>query len=395
MNAGASVSLYIHIPFCIRKCDYCDFYSEPMPNLGVQELLIKNILRQTEYMLEQTGRPDIVSIYIGGGTPSVLDITQMDMLLAGIVSHAGPMLEEATVEVNPETVSADLIYLFSDYGITRLSVGVQSFSDTVLNAVGRRCSAQSILRAMESLYRLWTGSVSLDLMSALPGQTVENARADVERAIEFQPEHISRYELTLEEDVPLARRSSQMRSSFLSEELQQQSDRGIEKLLASAGYEHYEISNYALPGRESRHNMRYWRLQPYIGCGPAAVSTIPTDNNRAKRIENIRSVSAYNNNVFEHTSEYVLSAKDFLLEHFMMGLRTKSGINPDRIINTFSLDPMNILSLLPSRWTVELIVKDNTITLKPKGRRFLNSFLEELFLAVDTLSIPDDYCWQD
>jgi oxygen-independent coproporphyrinogen-3 oxidase len=394
MTAEATVSLYIHIPFCIRKCDYCDFYSEPMPNLGVQELLVKNILLQTEYMLEQTGRPDIVSLYIGGGTPSVLDITQMDILLAGIFRHTGAALGEATVEVNPETVSADLIYLFSDYGITRLSVGVQSFSDTVLSAIGRRCSSRSILRALESLYRLWTGALSLDLMSALPGQSADEARSDVERVIDFHPEHISRYELTLEKEVPLAQRRSELCVSRMSDDLQQHSDLSIEELLLSAGYEHYEISNYALPGRESRHNMRYWELKPYIGCGPSAVSTVAADTNRAKRIENVRSVRIYNNNVRESPSEYILTAKEFLLEHLMMGFRTEKGVSRGRINSIFDIDINDLLTLLPSRWADELIYREDAISLKPEGRAFLDSFLEEVFLAADTLSVPEAYSWQ-
>jgi oxygen-independent coproporphyrinogen-3 oxidase len=287
------LALYVHLPWCVRKCPYCDFNSHALPSAGLPEAAYVAALREDlDYAAQQAGGREIVSVFFGGGTPSLFSAAAIEAVLR----HARDRLPvaadvEVTLEANPGTVEHGR---FADYraaGVNRVSLGAQSFDDDRLAALGRIHASAEIERAVDELRHAGLANFNLDLMYALPGQTLDDAVRDVERALALSPMHVSHYQLTLEPQTPFARRPPpglpDDDTSFTMQE-------ACQARLAEAGYVQYEVSAYAAPGRRCRHNLVYWEFGDYLGIGAGAHGKVThADGSGVVRTARVRHPAAY------------------------------------------------------------------------------------------------------
>ena len=288
------LGIYIHIPFCKSKCDYCDFYSLP----GREDLAGAYAATLRAHMEETAPRARgclVDSVYFGGGTPLMLGDQAVCELLKRVkklfqVDRAG----EITVEVNPDSVDGKALKRLRRAGFNRLSIGMQSAHDAELSAVGRPHTFAQTCQAVEWARKAKFKNVSLDLIYGLPGQSLESWRETLEAAIALEPEHISGYGLKVEEGTPLCRRVA-AGETLPDDDFQADAYLMMVELLARRGYEQYEISNFAKPGFASRHNLRYWRMEPYLGFGPGAHSDFG-----GRRYSFVRDLEGYIQGVRDH-----------------------------------------------------------------------------------------------
>jgi len=266
--AAPPLSLYVHLPWCVRKCPYCDFNSHAAPLRGIPEHdYLAALLDDLEFAARDCeGRP-LVSLFFGGGTPSLFSATS----IGRIVERAAQLLDaeaglEVTLEANPGTVERGRFAAYRDAGVTRVSLGAQSFDDRHLAALGRIHARQETLAAVDELRAAGLDNYNLDLMYALPRQTVDEALADLEQAIGLDPAHVSHYQLTLEPGTAFERRPPPLPDEESAYAMQV----ACQLRLDAAGFEHYEVSAYARPARECRHNLNYWRFGDYLGIGAGA-----------------------------------------------------------------------------------------------------------------------------
>ena len=260
------LSLYIHVPWCERKCPYCDFNSHEARGAIPEHAYVDALLTDLESALPQVWGRKVVSVFIGGGTPSLLSVASVDRLLAGVRARV-PLLAgaEITLEANPGTFERDRFAGFYAAGVNRLSLGVQSFDDRHLQALGRIHDARQARLAAESAMMIF-GNVNLDLMFALPEQTLEQCEADIAAALSFATPHLSFYQLTLEPNTLFHRRPPSLPDADLAADMQQH----VATRLARAGFTRYEVSAYARDGRTCAHNVNYWRFGDYLGIGAGA-----------------------------------------------------------------------------------------------------------------------------
>ncbi len=260
--------LYVHIPFCQTKCRYCGFYSEPIKNHAPQRLISAIITELTE---KRGQEPFFQTIYIGGGSPSCLPAKQLLRLIGEITSRC-PKPEEFTIEVNPGQVNKDILSQLHAAGVTRISIGAQSFASEELTFLGRKHSVADIGRAVRSAKGAGFDNIGLDLIFAIPHSTLKSWKHSLRSAIDLGVQHISAYALTYEEQTPLQKAVETGEVTPVDEEIDRQMyDMTIDEL-EKAGFKQYEISNFAKPGFECRHNLNYWANNPYLGIGPAAGS---------------------------------------------------------------------------------------------------------------------------
>lgn len=270
-TAPLPLSLYIHFPWCVRKCPYCDFNSHELRGELPEAAYIDALLADLQQDLPMVwGRP-IESVFIGGGTPSLLSAEGLERLLSGLRALLGltPACE-ITLEANPGTVERGRFAEYRAAGINRLSIGVQSFDDDKLKALGRIHSHSDALRAAEAAHAAGLDNFNLDLMFGLPGQDVAQAKLDLQQAIALAPAHLSWYQLTLEPNTAFAHQPPLLPDDELLWEIQQQG----QETIAEAGYGQYEVSAYAREGRRCRHNLNYWQFGDYLGIGPGAHAKI-------------------------------------------------------------------------------------------------------------------------
>ncbi|MDE7402501.1 MAG: radical SAM family heme chaperone HemW [Muribaculaceae bacterium] len=315
--------IYIHIPFCSRKCIYCDFYSVGS-RLADWSAYIDALLSEAKNRIKPARYN---TIYIGGGTPSLIPAEEFSRLLSGILKLNTGKPEEITIEVNPDDVTPALALRWKQSGVTRVSMGVQTLIDSELNTIGRRHTAAQARNAFNILRPLFN-NISLDVIFGLPGQTLDTWEETITEIIKMRPEHISAYSLMYEEQTAITRMLNQGK---ISETPECDSEKMFELLCTSisgAGYEHYEISNYALPGHRSLHNSSYWSGEPYIGLGPGAHSY----DGRMKRIANKPDFRQYIAYWKDQTGEMPteveeLTGNELREEMIMTRLRTREGLN--------------------------------------------------------------------
>lgn len=329
-TAAGAAGLYIHVPFCRGKCPYCDFAS------GTDLELIPDWLMALDREMEmyRDFAPRFDSLYFGGGTPSLLAPVQ----LAGLLERLKDLFKfaadtEITLEANPDDLTPQVLNRYRELGINRLSLGVQSFADRELNFLGRRHDASQALRALGWSREAGFDNLGLDLMYGLPGQTLEAWQKNLELALSFRPEHLSCYQLKVEEGTPLARRQAEGLFQALSEEMERTFFLFTSRFLEEQGYLHYEISNFARgPARQSRHNRKYWDHTPYLGLGPAAHSYREDRRwwNHGSLEEYCRALNAGNAPM---AGQEVLSGEEQRLEALYLGLRTLDGISLDLVQN--------------------------------------------------------------
>ena len=260
--------IYIHIPFCASRCIYCAFYSTT--SLDLRQRYVDAVCRETGDRSQETG---VRSIYLGGGTPSQLTISQLHQIFDALYKYNKVSEDaEVTIEVNPDDVTADFVEGLRTLPINRVSMGAQTFDDERLRFLHRRHTAAQVAEAVQRLRAAGILNISIDLMYGFPNQTLEEWQADIDEALQLNVEHISTYCLMYEEGTPLYRLLEQGQVAEIDEELERKMYFSLINCLESAGYEHYEISNFARPGYRSRHNSSYWKGIPYIGIGAAAHS---------------------------------------------------------------------------------------------------------------------------
>ena len=266
--------LYIHIPFCKSRCIYCGFYSTTAVEL--RQRYVEAVCREVGDWRFEVGGLRFGTIYLGGGTPSLLTGEQLHQLFETIYIYNKVEKDaEVTIEVNPDDVTESFAQELSSLPVNRVSMGVQTFSDERLQFLHRRHSADQVMTAFDRLRKAGIENISIDLMYGFPGETMTDWKADIDQALALGAEHLSAYCLMIEEGTPLHRmvmRDDALNASLPDEELERQMYYTLIDQLEAAGYEHYEISNFAKPGYHSRHNSNYWNQTPYIGLGAAAHS---------------------------------------------------------------------------------------------------------------------------
>ena len=279
--------IYIHIPFCKQRCRYCAFYSSTL--YKIKEEYVKALCRELQERRHYIGNETVETIYLGGGTPSTLTIGQLRTICDTVYStYPVSSSPEVTIECNPDDLTPEFLEQLRRLPFNRISMGVQSFNDEQLKRLGRRHSAEGARKAVRNARAAGYGNISIDLMFALPGSTADEWLYDLKSAIELKPDHLSAYNLMYEEGTPLHRDLCSGKITELSEEENVEQFGMLIDSMKAAGYRHYEISNFALPGKESRHNSSYWNDTPYIGCGAAAHSY-----NGTSREWNIADIKAY------------------------------------------------------------------------------------------------------
>jgi oxygen-independent coproporphyrinogen-3 oxidase len=391
LKALPPLSLYIHFPWCEKKCPYCDFNShqikEVLPGSNLQASngfdetrYIKALIADLETELPRIWGRQVHSIFIGGGTPSLLSAQGMDTLLSAIRAriHLEPDAE-ITMEANPGSVEAEKFAGFAKAGITRVSLGIQSFQDPQLKALGRIHNGAEAKRAIEIALQHFK-SVNLDLMYGLPMQTLDDAKKDVETALTFQTPHLSLYNLTLEPNTYFANFPPKLPSEDVVDAIFEQSL----DLLTKAGFKRYEISAYAKPGMECKHNLNYWRFGDYIGIGAGAHGKISFPDKITRQVRErhpetyMQAMEQKGNGLIESKD---IPATDLPFEFMLNTLRLTDGV----ATNTFSERtglPLSSISKGLDEASKKGLLDPNPTVLKgtPQGLRYLNN-LQELFLA--------------
>jgi len=287
------ISLYLHIPFCRRKCLYCDFYSVEAPDLV--EGFLSALLREIALAAADRSDRAVATVYLGGGTPSLLTPSQLAAVLAAVRRHFAVREDaEISLEANPGTLTADRLRELRRLGINRLSLGVQSFHDPLLRLLGRIHDRADALQAVALARAAGFENLGLDLILAIPGQRLAEWEADLRLALGLAPEHLSAYSLTLEPRTPLGRLVAAGSLAPTPPEEEAAMLERTAELLAAGGYHHYEVSNYARPGFACRHNLTYWSHADYLGLGPSAHSfRREADWNGARRWWNVADLELY------------------------------------------------------------------------------------------------------
>lgn len=329
--------IYIHIPFCRQRCSYCAFYSSTLYN--IQERYVDALCREI-VMRKNYTKEDIATIYLGGGTPSTLTMQQLRKICSTIYdTYTIAENPEVTIECNPDDLTPEFLAELRELPFNRISMGIQSFDDVQLKRLGRRHNAEKARQAVKNARAAGYCNISIDLMFALPGSTMESWQHDLESAISLKPDHLSAYNLMYEEGTPLYRALERGDFAELSEEENVEQFQMLIRLMKEAGYRHYEISNFAMPGKESRHNSSYWNDTPYIGCGAAAHSYdgLSREWNIADIKEYIKGIESGERN-FEVE---ILTEEERYNDTVLTRLRTADGI-PLAWMNKKFSEKMNI-----------------------------------------------------
>jgi oxygen-independent coproporphyrinogen-3 oxidase len=373
------LSLYIHFPWCVRKCPYCDFNSHEPDAAGIPEAAYLDALAaDIEAALPLIwGRP-IVSVFIGGGTPSLMSAAGVARLLSDVRARLPLEADcEITLEANPGTFEAERFAAYRAGGVNRLSIGVQSFEASKLAALGR-IHDPGQARAAIALVRRVFDNFNLDLMFGLPRQSLEQARADVETAQEFAPPHLSLYQLTLEPNTVFAKYPPEVPDDDTVAEMQD----WIERRTAEAGYRRYEVSAYARPGRECRHNLNYWRFGDYLGVGAGAHSKLSFPHRIVRQVR-YRQPASYLERAGrgEFLAEHVeVARRDLPFEFMLNALRLAEGVPAGLFAERTGLPASAIHAAMEKAERRGLVEPDPLwIRPTPLGRRFLTD-LQALFL---------------
>ena len=391
MNAPAAVeapvplSLYVHVPWCVQKCPYCDFNSHGLRGGLPEADYVAALIADLEAALPLVWGRRVVSVFFGGGTPSLLSGEAVDTLLAAIRARL-PLVygAEITLEANPGTAESGKFAAFRAAGVNRLSLGIQSFNPAHLKALGRIHDAQEACRAIELAARHFD-SFNLDLMYGLPQQTMTQALADLEQALTFAPSHLSCYQLTLEPNTAFAAAPPALPDPDRCADMQE----AIEARLADAGYTHYETSAFAQPGKQCRHNRNYWTFGDYLGIGAGAHSklTVPTpDGRRILRQMRWKLPKQYLAQVAAGRpvqDEFDVAAEELPFEFMMNALRLNQGFETALFAERTGLPLEGIENTLRQAEQDDLIERTpGCIAPTRHGQRFLNRLLER-FLADD------------
>ncbi len=364
-----NLEIYVHIPFCIRKCAYCDFLSGPAEE-DVQRQYVERLLQEIQKSKILAKKYEVSTVFFGGGTPSILPGAWVAEILAAL-KEIFVFREDAeiTIEANPGTVDMDKLLIYRKAGINRISFGLQSAKNEELHLLGRIHTWEEFQESYRTAREAGFENINIDLMSALPGQTVEGFRETLEYVLKLQPEHISAYSLIIEEGTPFYDRYEEHPELLPSEEDERQMYYDTKSILQEHGYERYEISNYAKPGYACRHNLGYWERTDYKGFGLGAASLLSN-----VRISNQTELSGYLAGDFSG-SEEILTEQAVREEYFFLGLRKMEGV----AVGTYRKHYEILINRLQMQRLLE--EKDGKIYLTEKGidvsNYVLAQFLDE------------------
>ena len=379
------MELYIHIPFCVKKCAYCDFLSAPADQDTIaryMERLKEQLVEQAALLREQQNHTRIDTVFIGGGTPTILHARQLSELLETIqTNYALAENVEFTIEANPGTLTPGKAHALAQGGVNRVSLGLQSACEQELRLLGRIHTYEDFLHSYELLREAGIANLNVDLMSALPGQTIASYEKTLQRVLALHPQHISAYSLIIEEGTPFYeqyREDEKLRDAGERPRLlpDEESERAMYELtgelLAAHGYERYEISNYAKPGYACRHNIGYWTGEPYLGLGLGASSYID-----ACRYCNTSDLDAYLTGDFSPYERQQLSKEECMAEFFYLGLRMTRGVEKAAFVQHFGMRAEQVYGEVLTQLVEQRLLEDtgNSYRLTPYGRDVSNQVL--------------------
>lgn len=362
--------LYLHIPFCHRVCPYCSFYKHTPGDTPIAAF-IDALAAEARRRMAELPRPR--TIYLGGGTPSMLSPTHLRRLFGALHEICGGFdgIDEVALEANPATFDVAKARVFRDLGVTRVSLGIQSFAAHVLETLGREHSPDEAAASVGVLREAGMPSVNIDLMFSIPGQSDADWEATLARAVALAPDHISAYNLTYEEDTAFfeSLRRGEMRED---EDVDARQFHLAREILGAAGFEHYETSNHARPGHRSQHNLGYWRGEEYLGLGPGAVSTIGRvrSHNIADTAKYITMVDSLGHAV---AGTEALDDEAIRIERIALGLRTREGID----LAMLDAPARATAASLASQGLAELTT-DARLILRGRGRALVDPIAAEL-----------------
>ncbi len=335
MSINQKIGLYIHIPFCQSKCPYCDFFSIVSNDKQFRRGYISALIREIEIYCQKIKDIEITSIYIGGGTPTVLEGRQLKDILSSCYQNFSINKEaEITIEANPGTIDCEKIKILFREGVNRISLGGQSFNDRVLKKIGRTHSKEDIINTYQLARYAGFNNINIDLMFGLPGLSKREFEKTLHELIQLRPEHISLYSLTVEPDTPFHKLVKTGRIRLPSDDFSNALFMNAIDLFSEYDYEQYEISNFALPGKRCVHNETYWKNQPYLGIGAGATSYIGN-----KRYQNYQELSQYiyllKHGILPIKYQEVLPFEEKVAETIILQLRMMEGLNKDKFKKQF------------------------------------------------------------
>ncbi|MEZ9832250.1 radical SAM family heme chaperone HemW [Vibrio breoganii] len=385
-----ALGLYIHIPWCVQKCPYCDFNSHALKGDIPEELYIDALLEDLDSDIskyaDSVGERVLTSIFIGGGTPSLISPQQIARLLSGVQQRVAFSKDiEITMEANPGTIEAERFAQYVHAGVTRISIGVQSFEQQKLERLGRIHGKDEAVNAAKLAHTIGLNSFNLDLMHGLPDQSIEQALDDLDKAIELAPPHLSWYQLTIEPNTLFYYKTPTLPDD---DDLWDIFERGHEKLSA-AGYVQYEISGYSKPGYQCQHNLNYWRFGDYLGIGCGSHGKLSFSDGRIVRTTKTKHprgyLASYQNMVKPYLdTEHIVADEDRPFEFFMNRFRLIEACPKQDFVNTTGLPISAIQSTID--WAIEKSYLSETEShwqITQKGKLFLNDLLEAFMVEED------------
>ena len=370
------LALYVHLPWCVRKCPYCDFNSHEIKNGSFPEHeYVDALVRDLEFSAGLFQGRELVSVFLGGGTPSVMSPGAIGAILEAVDAVSGlPGTAEITLEANPGTADSERFAAYRNLGVNRLSIGVQSFKDAGLAAIGRIHDGDEAVSAVETAVGAGFSNINIDLMYGLPGQTVADAMADLAAAVGLEPAHISWYQLTIEPNTVFHAKPPPLPDDDITWEMQ---SCGAD-YLAGQGHRQYEVSAWSRPGSECRHNLNYWEFGDYLGVGAGAHGKIT--NGTATRQSRLRVPQGYMRAAGSDAviaAQRTLGEQDLILEFMLNALRLKNGVPLSRFSARTGLAPARVQAQVDAA-RADGLLEDEPSLLKAtqKGARYLNDLLQ-------------------
>jgi len=374
--------IYLHIPFCKQRCTYCDFYKETGSAEAQIDAFVDALVEEIHLRKSYLNDENISTVYFGGGTPSVLNFNQFKRIFNAIYQNFQLDADaEITLEGNPDDLTVAYFESISPLPFNRLSIGIQSFNDKYLKNINRRHNAKQAREAVENARKFGFSNISIDLIYALPGQTLNDWKEQLEEAFKLDVEHISAYGLTYEEGTALWTKRNKGLVKVVNDDLTLEMFDFMRIKIKEHGFEAYEISNYAKPGYRSRHNSAYWEFVPYLGLGPSAHSF-----DGKTRQWNVASVFKYISNLTSKSPFFekeILTLQDFYHDFIMVSLRTSEGINLETLNKKFGKE-MHDYCLQNAKNQIvnkNLILKNNKLFLSESGIHLANLIIMELMIT--------------
>lgn len=370
------IGIYVHIPFCKKKCDYCDFISY----CGKDDLIEKYVDSVKKEIEHVKIKSEITTIYIGGGTPSYIDSKFIVQILEKIKEKNVAQDAEITIEVNPGTVTQEKLQDYIDCGINRISIGLQTTNDELLKQIGRIHNYEQFLETYKMAKKVGFKNINVDLMLGLPNQRIIDLKESLENVLKLAPKHISVYSLIVEEGTPIANKIENGKLKLPDDELERNMYWYVKNTLELNGYKHYEISNFAKKGYESKHNMNCWNQMEYVGIGTAAhsyrdITRYSNTEDIKEYIKNVQKGEFEKNRIIHEIQKEEDSKKEFML----LGLRKIDGIKISEFKNKFGDNPIYLYRKELKKLSDEklIIIQDDNIRLSNKGIDLANLVWEE------------------